>query len=220
MSAVVRRPSSRLVGALGAVALALALAACGSSGPDTAEEAVAEAAARDDVPEAVEDFAESMGETEVPSDFPTPETYEEYKANQESQAATEDEAGQSEPGSGNSPGVGECLDHFPTSAEVDAGAIEIVDCAGEHAADVYAVVEMERLGAEYPVFDELYAALLDDCGNAYLDHWGGPVTDTGIQFNFVTPSRADWEDGETDVFCYAYPDDLEDYSGELQAADR
>ena len=212
-----RRRSARLTAAVGAMGLALALAACGSSEPDTVEEAVAEAAGSE-VPEALEDVAESLDEVEVPSDVPTPETYEEYKENQ---AASEDEAEQ--PGSGGSgdmPAVGDCLDHLPTKAEVDAGAVEVVDCGAEHAADVYAIAEMGRLGVDYPGFDELYAGLNDGCGTAYLDHFGGPVKDTGIVFNFVTPDEQDWANGETDVFCFAMPVGMETYSGELEAEDR
>jgi hypothetical protein len=219
----VRRPRARLAGTLAAAGLALALAACGSDEPGSAEEAIAEAAAGDDVPEAVKDYAESLDETEVPSDWPEHETYEEYK---ERQRSSGDDAGSSasEPSTGSSssrdlPAVGECLDHFPTSAEVDAGEVAVVDCAGEHAADVYAIVQMDRLGEEYPVFDELYTALTEDCGNTYLDHFGGPVVDTGIAFNFVTPSRVNWADGDTDVFCYAYPVTLDTYSGELQVTE-
>lgn len=200
MSAVVtrrrssRRPSSRLAAAVGAVGLALALAACGSSEPDTVEEAVAEAAG--EVPE-------------DPSAAPTPAA-----------PASADEAGPSELRSAKSLGVGDCLAHLPTPAELDADAIPVADCAGVHGADIYALADLSELGEEYPGFYEVYAALSDECGNAYLDHFGGPVDETGIVFDGLAPDEESWAAGETETICMAFSVASEYYSGELEAEEK
>ena len=221
------RSTFRLAGALAAAGLALTLAACGGSGSDAGDE-LADVAG-DSIVETLEEYDESLGD-DAPTVEEAQEAYEEWLEGKTSGSDSSGDGTGSESGSdsdsgsasgsaasGASPSVGDCLEHLPLGAEDTDAEAPITDCAGEHAAEIYSVVELGDLGPEYPAPTVLFDAANERCGDAYLERFGAPVTDTGIMFNHVGPTHDTWDDGDTDMYCYAYPVGMEIFSGELKA---
>lgn len=220
----VRRPTSRLAGSLAVAGMALALAACGG-GSDSAED-VAEAAGSDIV-KTLEEYDETHGGDDAPTAEEARESFNEWldsdtgsSADDEDAAAEESPADDDAEASGDPAVVGDCLVRLPKGSEDTDAELPVGDCAAEHAADIFYAAPLGHLGEEYPVSQTaIFDAATEGCGEGYLNHFGAPVIDTGIAFNFVFPTRETWEDGDTDVLCYAYPTSMATYTGELQVTE-
>ncbi|MET0966832.1 MAG: septum formation family protein [Nakamurella sp.] len=206
----------RLAGAVAAAALAFSLAACGSE-PEPVEQLAAPAA---DIAQVLKEADKSRGETEVPSREELNERYEQWLASK---------AGVGGNGSSDNPvsnrpdeplGVGDCTDHIPTGAEDTAADIASVDCDDRHLTEVYLSVPLEPLGPDYPRHADIVEAATEGCGAGFVDYIGIPWLDSQNTFQFVTPSEASWQDGDTTALCFAYPGSFAAFTGTLKGSNQ
>ncbi|MDV9177820.1 DUF4190 domain-containing protein [Streptomyces sp. W16] len=99
-----------------------------------------------------------------------------------------------------SPVKGECFDAPSGSLEGMAYDFDVVSCAGEHDAEVFAVVRMG--GGSYPGDKKVTATADDRCyalQDSYaMDGWALP---DDVDIYYVTPTEQSWRLGDREITC-------------------
>jgi molecular chaperone DnaK len=99
--------------------------------------------------------------------------------------------------------VGECFNGKPDD-------LETVDCSESHEGELFALAPPPDPEAAYPGADALRTDAGSVCVMELVDFFGATADvalDNGIEVSPVTPSKAQWNDGNTDTFCVAVPAD-------------
>jgi hypothetical protein len=110
---------------------------------------------------------------------------------------------------------GQCArPHVDDATTLDATTA--VDCAAEHATEVYATAEVPTIGGDlaYPVNRDDLAAYADDaCYLAFEPYVGATYDDSSFDYVAVLPSPQAWTAGERTVFCVLAPYDTDTTTG-------
>ncbi|WP_217214811.1 DUF4190 domain-containing protein [Streptomyces sp. AC550_RSS872] len=95
---------------------------------------------------------------------------------------------------------GDCFDTPNGDLEGDAYDVDEVSCAGEHDAEVFAVVTLP--GGSFPGHDEIERTADEKCytlqGDYAMDTWAVP---DDVEVHYLVPSRQSWRDGDREITC-------------------
>jgi hypothetical protein len=110
---------------------------------------------------------------------------------------------------------GQCArPHVDDATTLDATTA--VDCAAEHATEVYATAEVPTIGGDlaHPVNRDDLAAYADDaCYLAFEPYVGATYDDSSFDYVAVLPSPRAWTAGERTVYCLLAPYDTDTTTG-------
>jgi hypothetical protein len=93
--------------------------------------------------------------------------------------------------------IGDCLD---TPEDDIFNSVETIDCNEAHDLEVYAMVDMGRLGSEFSVVADypgdfvLYDAALDECLNEFDAYVGVDYANSVLYVDAFTPTVEGWEE--------------------------
>jgi putative regulator of septum formation len=97
-------------------------------------------------------------------------------------------------------------------AQVQQQAVEEVDvvgCDSGHSAEVFSVFDLEGGGeAEFPGTAEIEEQATSECGSAFEDYVGTSVDDSELEATFLAPSEETWGQGDREVVCIAFSEDV------------
>jgi hypothetical protein len=108
-------------------------------------------------------------------------------------------ADQSKPKTVASIDVGECFTGKPTD-------LAAVDCGEPHQGELFARIGAPDPNAAYPGADAIKEQAGTACTQPLADYYGAAndvAVANGIDFTPVTPTKAQWEDGDTTSYCVA-----------------
>lgn len=103
------------------------------------------------------------------------------------------------PGSPPTANVGDCLAESTLTAVVEE--LPTVPCAEPHAAEVYAVFDVESEAAySAEVVDQ---SAFDGCEAVFEDFIGTPYEDSVVDIWYLYPDSVGWDAGDREVICAA-----------------
>ncbi len=112
--------------------------------------------------------------------------------------------------------VADCfdVDDFTPGAAISRTGIHVVDCAGPHQHEVYAVVvDPDGPQISYPS-DEGIASVADDlCLSAFAPALGVGYQASTFDFATIRPDRAAWDAGERTIVCAVHDTDFQPLIG-------
>lgn len=105
--------------------------------------------------------------------------------------------------------VGDCLVIADLVSGGGSGITElpVVDCADDHDAQVFAVIEMPD--GDYPGDDAVSTAMSDGCTTAFEDFVGIPLEESALEADGLAPSEDTWAVGDREILCLAFYPDLQ-----------
>jgi hypothetical protein len=109
------------------------------------------------------------------------------------------QADQSKPKTVASVEVGDCFTGKPTD-------LTKVDCGEPHQGELFARIGAPDPNAAYPGADAIAQQAGTACAGPFAEYYGAAAdvaVANGIDFTPVTPTKAQWEDGETTSYCVA-----------------
>ena len=109
------------------------------------------------------------------------------------------QAEQSKPETVASIDVGDCYTGKPTD-------LATVDCGEPHEGELFARIGAPDPEAAYPGADAIAEQAGTACTQPFADYYGAAndvAVANGIDFTPVTPTQAQWEDGDTTSYCVA-----------------
>jgi hypothetical protein len=116
--------------------------------------------------------------------------------------------------------VGQCFDtdHFAAGTAIDLSSARVVDCAGPHQHEVYAIVgQTAGPGAPYPG-DVVLAAFADDrCLAAFTPYTGVDYRASQYDIANARPDQAAWDRGERRVICALHDADFAELTGSAKS---
>jgi hypothetical protein len=116
--------------------------------------------------------------------------------------------------------VGQCFDtdHFAAGTAIDLSSVRVVDCAGPHQHEVYAIVDQSAdPGAPYPGDDVLAAFADDRCLAAFTPYTGIDYRASRYDIANARPDKAAWDRGERRVICALHDVDFAELNGSAKA---
>ena len=117
--------------------------------------------------------------------------------------------------------VGQCFDtdSFAPGSAIDLSSARVVDCAGPHQQEVYAItVQPGDAGAPYPGDDVLTAFADDSCLAAFTPYTGLDYRASHYDIANARPDRAAWDGGERRVICALHDADFAELVGSAKPA--
>lgn len=113
--------------------------------------------------------------------------------------------------------VGDCTDQDLSGS---VGEVDTIDCAEPHAAEVFAVFDLE--GDEYPGVSAIQADSVEGCqGDRFTDYVGVPYPQSEIFVAYLVPSEETWNEADDrTVICFAVTGDGSPLEGSVQGANR
>jgi len=112
--------------------------------------------------------------------------------------------------------VADCfdVDDFTPGAPISRTGIHVVDCAGPHQHEVYAIViDPDGPQASYPGDDVLGAVADDMCLGAFTPTLGVDYRSSTFDFSTIKPDRGAWEAGERTIVCALHDGDFQPMTG-------
>jgi hypothetical protein len=116
--------------------------------------------------------------------------------------------------------VGQCFNTtaFVPGSEIDVSTAQIVDCAGPHQHEVYAVVvEPDPPGASYPGDEPMDELASDQCLAAFTPYTGVDYQASSYDIANARPDRASWSRGDRNVICALHDADFGELTGSAKA---
>jgi hypothetical protein len=116
--------------------------------------------------------------------------------------------------------VGQCFDtdHFVAGTAIDLSSARVVDCAGPHQHEAYAIVDQPAdPGAPYPGDDVLAAFADDRCLAAFTPYTGVDYRSSQYDIANARPDQAGWDRGERRVICALHDADFAELTGSAKA---
>ncbi|MFV0634589.1 septum formation family protein [Demequina sp.] len=112
--------------------------------------------------------------------------------------------------------VGECVntEAFDTETETEVGALPTVDCAEEHDAEVYFVLDLPE--GDLPADAEAQAEAA--CRENYESYVGVAYEDSRYYYSFTYPTQSSWDMGDRQVACMLLGEVDEKLTGSLKGA--
>jgi hypothetical protein len=108
--------------------------------------------------------------------------------------------------------VGDCFDEASAIREV-----RIVDCAGQHRNEVYAMALYESGGARYPGDEPLAGFAQERCVDDFAAYVGQPVEATAYGIGTMYPDQDSWRTGDREVLCVLFHQDGRPVEGSAAA---
>lgn len=105
--------------------------------------------------------------------------------------------------------VGDCFDDAAVRRD-EASAIRqvrVVDCAGQHRNEVYAMALYESGGARYPGDEPLAGFAQERCVDEFAAYVGQPVEATAYGIGTMYPDQDSWRTGDREVLCVLFHQD-------------
>jgi hypothetical protein len=116
--------------------------------------------------------------------------------------------------------VGQCFDTdtFTAGSAIDLSSARVVDCAGPHQHEAYAIIEQPAdPGAAYPGDDVLAAFADDSCLAAFGTYTGLDYRTSHYDIANARPDQASWDRGERRVVCALHDVDFAELTGSARA---
>ncbi len=107
--------------------------------------------------------------------------------------------------------VGTCFnDEEEAGAEQQVSSVPVVDCEEPHDNEVFALVDLPD--GEFPADVAEQAQQICD-GEVFAEYLGVPMLESEYSAMTIYPTAETWADGDREVVCALYRDDLEKMTG-------
>lgn len=113
--------------------------------------------------------------------------------------------------------VGDCLAGFDEQAEIST--VRVVPCSEEHTDELFAAAAVSEVGDEYPGNDAIAEEANAKCYEEFEAFVGLPWEDSELDFGFLAPTEASWNDGDREILC-TVGDSSTSVTGTLEGANR
>ena len=110
--------------------------------------------------------------------------------------------------------VGTCFDD---TAETQVSSVPEVDCAEPHDNEVFAVFDYTETDT-FPGDEALDAAATDLCIAQFQAYVGEAYIDSTLEVFPIIPTEASWDDGDREVICALYNNDLRKLTGSVRVS--
>lgn len=98
--------------------------------------------------------------------------------------------------------VGDCF-LAPPEVKAELPTLTRVDCEDPHEQELYAAIEFEATGEEYPGNSTLEAYAQGQCAEEFAGYVGIAYPDSGLWMTHLLPSARSWQQGkDRTVFCF------------------